>query len=120
VAGAIRVKGLRELNRALKNAEGDLGKDLRKELKSAAEIVAEDARSKFTGISPESAASMQPRVRAGGAVVEQRKRRTTGQHPQFGRLQMERAFIPALTEKTPEVVRKLEDMIDDIGRKNGF
>jgi hypothetical protein len=33
---------------------------------------------------------------------------------------MERAFIPALTEKTPEVVRKLEDMIDDIGRKNGF
>lgn len=42
--GSIRVDGLRELSRALKSMDKDLGKDLQKANKSAASLVADHAR----------------------------------------------------------------------------
>ena len=46
--------------------------------------------------------------------VEQRLRRTTGAHPQFGSLQMNEALAPALEENTDEVVQRFEQALDDI------
>jgi hypothetical protein len=60
------------------------------------------------------------RVRGGSVFVEQSRGRTTGEHPEFGVLQMERALLPALSGREDEVTRSLEDMLDTLGRKGGF
>lgn len=117
----VRIKGLRELNSALKRYDRDLKKDLERELRGAAQIVAESARSKFSSIDQRSAMGFRPRIRGfGRVVVEQRYGRTTGQHPEFGSLQMRRALLPALKEDEPVVIAALEGMLDRIGREEGF
>jgi hypothetical protein len=55
LAGTVQVKGLRELDRALRKMDKELSRELRSSLKEAAEIVAVDARSRFDSISPASA-----------------------------------------------------------------
>jgi hypothetical protein len=52
--------------------------------------------------------------------VEQRRRKTTGQHPEFGSLQMRRALLPAMREEEPQVLEALENMLEGLGRSNGF
>ncbi|SRR6266542_2855584 len=113
--GTVRIKGIREFQRALDHADRELGKQLRRELYDAAKIVASDARARFSGIDASSAMGMRPRVRGRGmAVVEQSRRRTTGQHPQFGALQMRRALLPALVSKRGEVEHRVEVMLDHL------
>lgn len=116
MAGAVRVKGLRELNRALRKSSSEVKKGLRKELRQAAEIVAGEARRRFARIDARSAGGMRPRVRAGGAVVEQRRRRVTGKRPDYGALQMREALVPALESKRDEVERHIEGTLDRISR----
>ena len=117
----VRVKGLRELQRALKNVDDDMRKEIDVALREAAQKVAEDARSKFAGIDARSASGFRPRIRGfGRVVVEQRLRRTTGQHPEFGSLQMRRALIPALGENQEHVIDTLDHLLDTLGRRNGF
>jgi hypothetical protein len=120
VAGPVKVKGLRELVSALRKADKRLAKDLRKGLREAAVIVQRDAAERFASIDARSAAGFRPRVRGPRAAVEQRLRRTTGQHPDFGALQMRRALMPALDAKAGEVEKKLEDILDRLGNKAGF
>jgi len=118
---AVRVRGLRELQRDLRKAGSDLPREVNRELKDAAQLVADDARSRFSGIDSRSAAGMRPRVRGlGRVVVEQRRRRVTGLRPDYGALQMRRAFLPALSSKTGEVERHLERMLDRLADRNGF
>lgn len=120
-SGAIRVEGLRELERALKASDKDAAKGLRKELREAAKVVALDARGKFAGVDGYSAMGIRPRVRAGlVAVAEQSRKRTTGKHPDYGALQMRTALVPALWDKRPEVEKRIEKMLDTVGRDNGF
>lgn len=114
------MKGLRELDRAFREVDREASRELRAELKDAAEVVAADARRRLEPISPSSAASIKSRARAAGAFVEQSKRRTTGQHPEFGRLQMERAFLPAVDANEPEVVRRVEAALERVEQKAGF
>lgn len=117
----VRVKGLRELQRALKNIDSDLRKEIDVALREAAQKVAEDARSKFAGIDSRSASGFRPRIRGfGRVVVEQRLKRTTGQHPEFGSLQMRRALLPALGENQEHVIDTLDNLLDTLGRSNGF
>lgn len=116
----VRVSGLRQLNRAFREVDKALAKELRDELRDAAGIVAEDARSRFQSISPSSAAGFKPRARAAGAFVEQSKRRTTGKRPDFGALQMTRALLPALEAKEGEVIDRVEQMLDRVGDRAGF
>lgn len=115
MASSIKVKGLREFQRACNKSSKEVRTGLRRRLETAGRIVSDDARQRFSGIDARSAGSMRPRVRGGGIVVaEQRRRRTTGQHPQFGSLQMRTAFLPALASKRGEVEREFEQMLDDI------
>ena len=116
----VRVQGLRELQRDLKRiGEKDLQKGIDTELRKVGMIVAEDARGRFGRYDVRSAAGFRPRTRGfGRVVVEQRRRKTTGQHPEFGSLQMRRALLPALA--STDVVRHLDEMLDRLGRNNGF
>jgi hypothetical protein len=116
----IRVEGLRELQRALRNADKELAKDLTRRLKEAADIVRQDAASKFASINPVSAAGFRPRARTGVAAVEQSKKRTTGTRPDFGSLQMRVALLPALADNTDNVVAAIDRMLDELGQAEGF
>lgn len=119
--GAVRVEGLSELERALKASDRDLAKGLRKELRDAGKVVSVDARSKLSRFGGFTALGIRPRVRRGVNVsVEQSRRRTTGKRPDFGGLQMRVGLEPALDENRAEVERRVEDMLDRIGRENGF
>lgn len=114
----VKVEGLRQLERGLKQADADAAKGLRKELREAAKIVSLEARSRFTAIDSRSAMGMVPRVRAGlVAVAEQRRSKTTGKRPDYGALQMKRAFLPALSAKQPEVMRRVENMLDNVAER---
>lgn len=116
----VRVRGLKEFQRALaKTSPGDLRKGLNREIRQAGQVVADDARARFSGISPRSAAGFRPRTKGyGRAVVEQRLRRTTGKRGDYGALQMRRALLPALGAKRNEVLRNLEEMLDRLLRGN--
>ena len=117
----VRVRGLRELQRDFKKMGGGLNKDIDRELREAGQIVADDARSRFSGISASSAAGFRPRTRGfGRVVVEQRKGRTTGRRGDYGALQMRRALLPALGAKQDEVVKALDQMLGRLGGENGF
>jgi hypothetical protein len=116
----IRVKGVKELQRELRKYDKDMAKEMRAKLKDAGEIVRGDAASRFSEVDARSAMGFRTRVRGGSVFVEQSRGRTTGEHPEFGVLQMERALLPALSGREDEVTRSLEDMLDTLGRKGGF
>ncbi len=117
------MEGLRELQRALKNIESDLGKEIDKELREAAKIVSDEARSLAAshGFSSKSVTGLRPRVRGfGRAFAEQSRRKTTGKRGDFGVMQMQRVLLPALGRKQGEVVHALDKMLDRLGDRNGF
>jgi hypothetical protein len=99
---------------------GDLPKEVRRELKEAAEPVRLEAQRLFAPVSARSAAGYRVRVRSRGVAVEQSKRRTTGKHPEFGRMQIGRALIPALERKSDDVEDALAGMIDRLAARNEF
>lgn len=108
-AGTVRVKGLRELLRATDAADKDTKRMVRDGLRKAAEPVRARAAELFASTDALSASKYGVSVRRTGTVtVEQRLRRTTGLHPEFGELQMRRALLPALEQKTDEVMVELE------------
>jgi hypothetical protein len=116
----VRVKGLREVQRAFREVDKDIAKEIRERLRGVGSIVQQGAAQLLAPISPASAQSFKVRVRQRGVAVEQSKGRTTGLRPDFGVLQMNRALLPALDAHGSEVERKLEEMLDDLDRKAGF
>lgn len=108
-SGTVRVEGLRELLRATDQAGKETKKLVRGELRKAAEPVRAEAARLFAPIDGKSASRYGISVRKVGTVsVEQRLRRTTGQHPEFGSLQMREALEPALESNTDKVVASLD------------
>ena len=99
---------------------GSLKDELREGLKKAAEPVRQEAAALFQRYDARSAAGYRVAVRARGVSVEQSRRRTTGQHPEFGALQMRRALLPALASREEQVLRGVENVLDDLARDNGF
>lgn len=116
----VRVQGLRELQAAFRKMDKELSKELRDNLREAGKIVQQEASSLFSGVDARSAAGYKVRVRARGVAVEQSLGRTTGQHGQYGALQMRKALVPALDNKESAVVDRLEDMLDTLGNRGGF
>jgi hypothetical protein len=111
----VRVTGVRELIRAADAAGKATKKQVRDRLRRAAEPVRADAASRLARYDEKSASRLGISVRKTGSVsVEQRLRRTTGQRPNFGVLQMNRALIPSLEANTREIERELEAAVDDI------
>lgn len=119
--GTVYVKGLRELQRDLKKLEKETPKEIDRGLKEAGDVVRDDARPRLARYDARSAAGLRTRTRGFGQVsVEQRLGKTTGQHPEFGVLIMQRALIPALTDNQEEVVRKVDAIIGKLAGETGF
>lgn len=111
----IRVKGLSGLIRAADASTKEAKKLVRDRLRKVAEPVLADARTKLSRYDQRSASHLGISVRRVGTVsVEQRLRRTTGAHPQFGALQMTQVLMPALDENAHRIEREFEDALDDI------
>lgn len=110
----VRVTGLREFQRLMKNADKETRKQLRGIFRETGEAVRVAAQSKFERIDADSAAGYRVVVRQRGVSVEQSRRRTTGKHPQYGSLQMRVALEPSLAEKRTETIRLFERAIDKI------
>lgn len=120
-SATIQIKGLAALNRAFKRYDKQAQRGLERDLLDAANIVALDARARFSFYDLRSAAGYRPRTRGfGRIVVEQRRRKTTGQHPEYGALQMRKALVPALYSQQEPVLKRVEQMLDRIAIEEGF
>ncbi len=111
-----RVHGLGATQRAFADFAAEVAEGLPQALAEAGERVRQDAYERFSPISPASAAGFKVRARKRGVVVAQGKRKKTGQRPDFGRLQMERALTPALRSNEGEAVRLVRKVVDDACR----
>lgn len=124
--GEVRVKGLRELNRAFKNADADLRREFKKTLMEVAEPVRVRAEalavSEIRNIGSEWS---QMRIGATARTVyvapKQRGNKMGPQkRPNLGVRLIEDAMEPALEENTELIVARLERMLDMVGITNGF
>lgn len=110
----VRVRGLKELQRSLKEADKETRKQVRAVLRESGEIVRAEAAKRFDNVDTGSAAGFKVRVRQRGIAVEQSRRKTTGKRADYGHLQMTRALLPALDDKQDEVVDRFEKALDEI------
>lgn len=123
-AGEVRVHGLRELQRDLGKYAKDVRKEVRDELKQAAETVRASAEQK----APANISRLGPtwsRMRIGitsrAVYVAPKSRRRNGTpRPNLAPLLMNEAMLPALEEHRSDVERALEQMLDRLGSRNGF
>jgi len=125
-AGAVRIRGLKELQRDFRKMSKDLAKEVREELKTAGEPVAERAQelalSEIRNM-PRSPDWAGMRVRATARsvyVVPQRRRRGGSGRSNLADLMMDRAMDPALDQRQDEVVEALDKMLGRMAGENGF
>ena len=116
----IVVRGEEEVARGFRQVRRDVLREMRPALRVAAQPVRAEAASLFSTYDPRSAAGYKVRVRLRGVAVEQSLRRTTGQHPEFGALQMRKALVPALDRRGGDVRDEIEHMVDLAGLRAGF
>ena len=112
-----KVKGLREFLAAADAAEDRATKKLvRDELRRAAEPVREMAQDLLGRLTPEPTDTRYGISvrRVGTVTVERRRRKTTGQRPDWGSIQMREALEPALETEQGEVISRLEEAVDRI------
>lgn len=113
-ASTVRVKGLKELNRAINRADKDTKKILKARFVKVGDIVRDEGRSRFSSIDAGSAAGFKSKALTGGVKVQQSRRKTTGKRGDYGALQMSRGLVPALEAKQPQVVAELEQALDEV------
>lgn len=119
---AVRVEGLRELNRAFRLADRELATELRGRLKDAAEPVRADAERLAAASIPRIGLPWS-RMRVGvttnnvyvapkhrGTRDERRRRRN------LAGLLLERSMLPALDQNKDDVVRAVDNLLVEIGR----
>jgi hypothetical protein len=120
IGTTVHVVGLREVQRAFREVDKSLALQLGNDLKKAAEPVAVSAKQKVSRYRGASINTIRTR-RAGPTIyVEQSAKKVTGKRGDFGALQMRRALEPALDEKSAQVFREVEQVLDHYASKAGF
>lgn len=114
----IQTRGPREFIRAADAAGRDTKKVVRDRLRKVGDIVREDAQARFDQVDGGRRHKFGVSVRRSGEVaVEERLRRTTGNRPDFGALQMRKGLIPAGDAKTREAEAEMERALDELADK---
>lgn len=108
------VKGYREFLRACDRAGKDTKREVRATFRKVGDIVKVDARHRYRAVDAHSAMGLRTVVRQRGVSVEQSLRKTTGQHPEWGKWQMRHALLPALDAEEANVDRALEQAINKV------
>lgn len=109
----LAVEGYSEFQRALRRADKETRSEVRKADRESGDVVRVEWRGRLEVIDPRSAAGLRTRVRTRGVSVEQSLRRTTGERPDYGALQMRRG-VAALEAKAREVVATYERGMDRV------
>ena len=124
--GSVHVSGLRELQRDFRKIGGSLNKELKDELKKAADPVKVRAESlavtKIRNM-PRSPrwADMRIGVTGKGVYMVPRARGRGGSaRPNLKGLLLDRSMDPALMEKQDEIVEGVGKMFDHLAGVNGF
>lgn len=104
--------GLTELQRSLGRIERDASKTLNDALREAVQPLVGAIQAKEQRWAGASIGTIGPRVVVGGVFVTQRARKVTGRRGDYGRLQMLEAFLPALDETAPEIVKTVEQAFE--------
>ena len=112
--GTLHVRGFRPFMAACAKAQPVSRKQVRQALRRSGEVVRTDAQRRFDPIDRRSAAGYKVGVTQKRVTVYQSLRRTTGKHPEYGRLQMRRALLPAAYSNMDETERALERALDDV------
>ncbi len=120
MAETVRVTGLAETRSAFRKAAAGPKNEFPKALRKVAEPVRQTTSALLAPYSSTTAAGVRSRVKTASVSVQQSLRKTTGDHPNYGGLQMRRGFLPALARNEREIIAGVEDMLDDIIRKAGF
>lgn len=115
----LRVKGLREFQRACAKAPIEARREARKAFRRVGELVRADARERLSQYDGRSARALRVRVNQRGVWVGQSLRKTTGSHPEWGELQMTRALRPALDAQRDDAERELEQALDTVADRFG-
>lgn len=118
-AATVRIRGLKEVNRAFRRLETGIDKELKDGLKKASEPTAEQARSAISRYPGASTSTIKPYASQKGAVVRQSQRKRTGKHPGFGALQMQH-LLAALDDNQDQIMGDVEKLLDHLTREEGF
>jgi hypothetical protein len=124
VAGSVAVRGLRDVQRGLKDAEKEVRLGFRKELRAVAQPVADDAAiraaSSIRRIGPDwfkmrvgvtqTSVYVAPRER--GVAPRSGARRQTDKRPNLAPLLMDRAMQPALDAHGAQAEKAIEQALD--------
>jgi len=119
-AFTVKVKGYREVSRALNQVDKGTRKALLDGLKDAAEPTAADARSLLGGYPGLSTQTIQPRAVGSGVYITQKRGKKTGKRPDFGSLQMRRGLLPAVSDHQDDFRDRVEDALGTLIRREGF
>jgi len=103
----LRVVGYRQFMRATARADRESKRYIRAAFKEIGETVRADAQRRMDVIDSRSAAGYRVAVRQRGIAVRQSLRKTTGDRPDYGSLQMRKALLPALMSHTDDLDRDL-------------
>jgi len=118
-AATVRVSGLREVNRAFKRIDASVVAEVKDELKKLAEPVAADSRERIGHYAGASTSTIKPYPTMKGVVVRQAQKKKTGKRGDFGALQMGH-LMSSLDDHEDQIVEGVEDLLDWLGRKEGF
>lgn len=113
----IVVRGYTELMRAFAVAEVEVEVGMKRVLKQVGEIVRADAAARFSHYDAQSAAGYRVSVNRTGVDLYQ-SIKGKGIRPEYGALQMRRAFLPALDDKRDEVETAFESFLDRVVANN--
>jgi hypothetical protein len=116
----LKVKGYREVLRALNQVDKGTRKSVLDGLKKGAEPVAADARSLLSRYAGLDTGSIQPRAVARGVYITQKRGKKTGLRPDFGSLQMRQGLLPAAYRNQDKIVDAVDGALDKLIGKEGF
>ncbi len=114
MAKTVSVSGLEEFIHAALLADKATSGIVRQKLREAGDVVRDDASRRYRDVDLRSARGLEVRARPTGVFVEQKLRKTTGLHPEWGSWQMRHALIPAQKAKEEEVVQRIERAVDEL------
>ncbi len=114
MGASIQYEGLRQIAQALKETDESTLAELQRDLGDVGDVVKTEAVDLFDRIDARSASHFDTRVRVNSSSlalvdVGQSLRKTTGKRPDFGKLQVEEALLPARDRKIAQATRILEE-----------
>lgn len=119
-SGAVRITGLRETVRAFNKLDRAVTREVQKELKQAAQPVADTAKQKLSRYGGAKVSTVRPRARGASVFVTQGAKKVTGKRGDFGVLQQRQVLEPALEENREQVFHGVELALDRLTHSEGF